>query len=69
MKSRCLLCLAPLWLAACSTVQPWQRGELAEASMAWDPDPLKAALEEHSYSSKEASSGRVSLAGGGCGCN
>lgn len=56
-------------LAGCGTVQPWQRGELAQASMAWDPDPMKAALDSHVYNSKEASSGRIGLAGGGCGCN
>lgn len=56
-------------LSACSNVQPWQRGELAHPTMAWDDDPMKAALDEHVYSSKEASSGRIGLAGGGCGCN
>lgn len=64
-----LMLLGSVFLPACSTVQPWQRGELAQASMAWDPDPMKAALNSHVYDSKEASSGRIGLAGGGCGCN
>lgn len=59
---------AVLALGACSTVQPWQRGELAKASMAWEPDPLRASLDGHTYSSKEASSGGAGMAGGGCGC-
>lgn len=55
--------------AACGTVQPWERGELARPTMAWDPDPLRASLSAHVHDSKEASSGRIGLAGGGCGCN
>jgi len=58
-------------LAACTTtpVQPWERGRLARWDMRWDPDPAQAALAEHTYFSKEGSTGRVGAAGGGCGCN
>ena len=55
--------------SACTTVQPWERGRLASARMAWDPDPLSAAYAEHVRFSKEASSGSLSASGGGCGCN
>jgi hypothetical protein len=37
--------------------------------MAWDPDPVDAAIREHTYNSKEAASGSATVAGGGCGCN
>ena len=37
--------------------------------MAVDPDPLKTAAADHTYFSKEASSGGRGFAGGGCGCN
>jgi hypothetical protein len=33
------------------------------------PDPVEAGLDDHSYFSKEASSGGRGFGGGGCGCN
>ena len=50
-------------------LKPWERGHLAEPTMAWEPDPLAAQLESHVYFSKEASTGGASVGGGGCGCN
>jgi hypothetical protein len=65
-----LLCFAcVLAISACAQVQPWERGELAVPTMAWEPDPLRAGLDGHVYASKEASTGGAGLAGGGCGCN
>ena len=66
---RWLLLAGALLLAGCGTVSPWQRGELARPTMAWEPDVLRAGLGNHVYFSKEASSGRAGLGGGGCGCN
>jgi hypothetical protein len=64
-----LACL--LLLAGCAGMEPkaWQRGDLARPEMAWDPDPVDAAIREHTYNSKEAASGSATVAGGGCGCN
>lgn len=59
--------LSSLW--GCTTVQPWERGDLAKTEMAWDPDPMRSALRDHIYFSKEGSSGGASSGGGGCGCN
>lgn len=56
-------------LMGCSTVQPWQKGNLAKPSMAFDYDPLQTRFEEHTYYSKEGASGGYSVGGGGCGCN
>jgi hypothetical protein len=56
-------------LSACTQVRPWERGYLAKKEMAWDPDSLEGALNDHIFFSKEASSGGNSAAGGGCGCN
>jgi len=56
-------------LAGCATVQPWQRETLARPDMLLVSDPLQAALDDHVYFSKEASSGGRSFGGGGCGCN
>ena len=53
----------------CKTVSPWDRDMLARRDMAFDPDPLEAALRGHVYFSKEATPPGGSGGGGGCGCN
>ncbi len=53
--------------AACTTVEPWQRDLHARDDM--QPNARDAALDDHIYFSKEASSGGRGFAGGGCGCN
>jgi Domain of unknown function (DUF4266) len=50
-------------------VKPWQRDVLAREEMQLSSAPLDAAIDDHLYFSKEASSGGRSFAGGGCGCN
>lgn len=64
-----LLLLALIELSACAQVQPWERGRLAKPHMALDADLLLSAIDAHTYSSKEAASGGIGPAGGGCGCN
>ena len=66
----CLLITAAI-MSGCTTlgVQPWQRDVLAREEMQLDANPLDAAIDDHMYFSKEASSGGRSFAGGGCGCN
>ena len=63
--------LAVALISGCSSVgvKPWQRDVLAREEMQLDSDPLDAAIDDHLYFSKEASSGGRSFAGGGCGCN
>ena len=51
------------------TVKPWQRGRLANPVMIRDANPAQATLEQHTYSSKEATAGGYSTGAGGCGCN
>ena len=58
-----------LFIASCATVEPWERGRLAQAEMALDIDPLAAEFEAHTYFSKEGAAGGIGTAGGGCGCN
>ena len=65
------LCLAAL-LAGCSNlgqVNPWEKGDLAKPAMTFEGDPLDQRFMQHSYSSKENSSGGYGVGGGGCGCN
>jgi hypothetical protein len=65
-----ILCLAAAAaLSGCATmgVEPWERDLHARADM--QADPHDAAIDDHIYFSKEASSGGRGFAGGGCGCN
>jgi hypothetical protein len=63
------LALVLLALSACAEVQPWERGRLAKPHMALDSDPLLSGIDAHTNNSKEAASGGIGPAGGGCGCN
>lgn len=68
---KAILILFSLVLAGCSNlgVQPWERDVLAKKEMALPTSAVDAALDDHIYFSKEASSGGRSFGGGGCGCN
>ena len=69
-SATCLIAFA-LLASGCSSmgVKPWQRDVMARAEMQLDADAVDAAIDDHLYFSKEASSGGRSFAGGGCGCN
>jgi hypothetical protein len=58
-------------LQGCASVgvEPWQRDVLARPEMSLDASPIDAAIDDHIYFSKEASSGGRGFGGGGCGCN
>ena len=58
-------------LQGCASVgvEPWQRDVLARPEMSLDASPIDAALDDHIYFSKEASSGGRGFGSGGCGCN
>lgn len=55
----------------CTTqrVQPWERGAFADYTMRADRDPLATAMAEHTWFSREASTGGRGVGGSGCGCN
>ncbi len=61
--------LAALFLTGCSTVQPWERAALSDATMKPDRDPLQLAMNEHIYFSREATTGGRTVGTSGCGCN
>lgn len=79
VASRLAVCLLLISCAsACSTagviltisdVKPWERGTLARDDMQVVNDALEQSVDEHIYFSKEASTGGMSVQGGGCGCN
>ncbi|MGA8204858.1 MAG: DUF4266 domain-containing protein [Woeseiaceae bacterium] len=68
---RIVIIAASLASAGCASigVQPWQRDVLARQDMQLTTDPVEAAIDDHIYFSKEASSGGRGFGGGGCGCN
>lgn len=72
MRSRTALFIllgafAALMSTACATVQPWQRGTLADPLMMFDPDSTTAYMT-HWQESREGSMGGYGVQGGGCGC-
>ncbi len=56
-------------LTGCTTVQPWQKGNLSDYTMRPERDPLANTLSDHLFFSREASTGGRGVGGGGCGCN
>ncbi|MDJ0850202.1 MAG: DUF4266 domain-containing protein [Myxococcota bacterium] len=64
-----LLLAAVLLLGGCAQLKPWEKELHARDDMAWDPDPLEAALTGHIQFSKEATMPGGGAGGGGCGCN
>ena len=73
MKRKTRLCFGfvalGLLLTGCESVQPWQRGTLADYTMRSDRDPLGEAQADHIFFSREMASGGRGVGGGGCGCN
>ena len=55
--------------AGCVTVQPYQRGRLAQPDMTLERPGDLVAGQEHADEYREASVGGFGGAGGGCGCN
>ena len=56
-------------ISGCTSVAPWERGNLAKPQMALVTNPARSAARDHVFTSREAASGGASAAGGGCGCN
>ena len=54
--------------AGCATVQPWQRGRLADRCMVFDADASETAYMAHWQEAREASAGGYGVQSGGCGC-
>ena len=73
LRSLCLLAgiAMGISLTGCSSLgaKPWQHDLLAREDMQLRSNPVDAAIDDHLYFSKEASSGGRGFAGGGCGCN
>jgi len=71
MKTILLLMLgaaAAVAATGCATVQPWQRGRLADPEMVFDANAAQAAYETHWQEAREGAAGGFGVQGGGCGC-
>ena len=61
--------LCAVLLTGCATVEPWEKGTLADYTMKPDRDELASVMTSHIQFSREASTGGEGVGGGGCGCN
>jgi hypothetical protein len=64
-----LACAGGLLTGGCATVNPWQRGTLADYTMRADRDAIGDAQADHIWFSREMATGGKGVGGGGCGCN
>jgi uncharacterized protein DUF4266 len=62
------LAFGPAAVSGCATVQPWQRGTLADPCMVFDANRDDVAYQTHWQESREGSMGGFGVQGGGCGC-
>ena len=71
MKKILLLLITLNFTTACSSlgVKPWEKDILSKKEMQFGANPLQQGFEDHTYFSKEGSSGGRSFSAGGCGCN
>ena len=61
--------LASFFTSGCASLEPWEIGNLAKREMKISGDAVDDLLLEQVFYSKEAASGGIGAAGGGCGCN
>ena len=68
-----ILLLPMVLLGGCATIEPWvkpyERDNLADPIMQFDPHPISSAYMHHIYEVREAARGGLGGSGGGCGCN
>ena len=54
--------------SGCATVEPWQRGRLADSCMIFDADAPAVAYMTHWQEAREGAAGGFGVQSGGCGC-
>ena len=63
------VCLPALFIVTgCATVQPWQRGRLADPEMIFDADGSSVSYTAHWQEAREGAAGGNGVQSGGCGC-
>ena len=63
-----MLAVAAVAAGGCATVQPWQRGRLADPCMIFDADATRVAYMTHYQEAREGAAGGYGVQSGGCGC-
>jgi len=67
------LALALVALSGCGNIEPWvkpyERQQLADPIMSFDPHPISSSYMHHVYEAREGARGALGGGGGGCGCN
>jgi uncharacterized protein DUF4266 len=63
-----MVAVAAVVAGGCATVQPWQRGRLADPCMIFDADAARVAYMTHYQEAREGSAGGYGVQSGGCGC-
>ena len=67
------LALAVAALSGCGNIEPWvkpyERQQLADPIMSFDPHPVSSSYMHHVYEAREGARGALGGGGGGCGCN
>jgi hypothetical protein len=63
-----LLAFATVVAGGCATVQPWQRGTLADECMIFDANGSLVSYMTHWQESREGAMGGYGVQSGGCGC-
>ena len=63
-----LVLFAAMFAAGCASVEPWQRGRLANPCMIFDANGHQLAFDTHWQTAREAASGGFGVQAGGCGC-
>ncbi len=60
--------LATFLAGGCATVQPWERGRLADPAMIFDANASQVSYMTHWQEAREGSAGGFGVQSGGCGC-
>ena len=60
--------IAALVVSGCATVQPWQRGRLADPAMVFDSNLSQVSYMTHWQEAREGAAGGFGVQSGGCGC-
>jgi uncharacterized protein DUF4266 len=64
----CCAAAASVIAGGCATVQPWQRGRLADRCMMFDANSSQVSYMTHWQEAREAAAGGYGVQSGGCGC-
>lgn len=68
-----LAIIAAAMLSGCGNIEPWvkpyERQQLADPIMSFDPHPISTSYMHHVFEAREGARGALGSGGGGCGCN